>query len=82
MEHFNIEGRDLEYEITGEGKPLVFLHGMGGSVEQIYSVYEAVPGISLIAVNQQGHGNSDACWETYDFEHLAADVRASSDCLS
>ena len=79
MEHFNIEGRDLEYEIRGAGKPLVFLHGMGGSVEQIYGLYKAIPGISLIAVNQQGHGNSDACWESYDFEHLADDISALLD---
>lgn len=76
MEHFNIEERDLEYEIKGEGRSLVFLHGMGGSVKQIYGVYDAIPGISLITVNQQGHGNSDACWERYDFEHLADDILA------
>ena len=68
------DGRRLEYQVTGEGKPFVFLHGMGGSVKQIESAYIPLAGVQLININQQGHGHSDADWKEYDFEHLADDV--------
>ena len=31
-------------------------------------------GVCLIHLNQQGHGESEACWEKFDFDHLADDV--------
>ena len=74
-------GRRLEYQVTGEGKPFVFLHGMGGSVKQIESAYVPLKGVQLININQQGHGNSEADWENYDFEHLADDVVSLMDEL-
>ena len=67
-------GLHLEYEISGEGIPFIFLHGMGGSVKQIQSTYEPLEGVCLINLNQQGHGESEACWEKFDFDHLADDV--------
>jgi len=30
----------LNYEIWGEGIPFVFLHGLGGSIEQIRNTYQ------------------------------------------
>lgn len=74
-------GLRLEYEVIGEGVPLVFLHGMGGSVNQIYSTYEPHPGVKLITMNQQGHGNSDAAWDSFDFYHLGDDAAALLDEL-
>ncbi len=68
--------RKIEYEVWGKGSPLFFLHGMGGGIEQIRKIYEPQEGIQLIVPNQQGHGNSDADWEHFDFEHLADDVVA------
>lgn len=74
-------GRKLEYEVSGEGLPLVFLHGLGGSVNQIKSLYDAIPGIKLIVPNQQGHGRSVPEWEHFGFDSLADDVIALLDCL-
>lgn len=68
--------RKLEYEIWGNGEPFVFLHGMGGSIEQIRRVYNPMEGIRMIVPNQQGHGGSEADWEQFDFDHLADDMVA------
>lgn len=62
-------------------KTLVFLHGMGGSIEQIRKIYEAIPGVRVIVPNQQGHGGSEADWETLDFERMADDIIALLDQL-
>lgn len=32
---FTHRGISLEYEVSGQGTPLVFLHGLGGSIRQI-----------------------------------------------
>lgn len=55
---------------------LVFLHGMGGSIEQIRKIYEPIPGIQVIVPNQQGHGESEADWDTLDFDCMADDIIA------
>lgn len=81
MPDFVNKGIRLEYEITGEGKPLVFLHGMGGSIRQIEAVYERIEGVQLIALNQQGHGRSGADWDSLDFDRMGDDVAALLDHL-
>lgn len=78
---FTHHGIPLEYEVSGQGCPLVFLHGLGGSIRQIHGVYTSVPGVKLICLNQQGHGNSGADWESFGFDRLAEDVIALLDHL-
>ena len=73
---FTSHGVRLEYRTEGEGKPLVFLHGLGGGIGQIQSVYQPIAGVRLITLNQQGHGNSGADWDTFGFDRLAEDVVA------
>ena len=81
MKAFEHCGIRLEYEVTGEGEPLVFLHGMGGSIGQIHAVYDEIPGVKLICLNQQGHGGSDADTETLSFDRMGDDVMALLDHL-
>lgn len=81
MEKFVHNGLTLEYEISGQGEPFFFLHGMGGSVEQIQSIYQPIPGVRLISLNQQGHGSSEADWSNLTFGSLADDLRALMDYL-
>lgn len=76
MPEFVHRGIRLEYQAAGEGIPLVFLHGLGGSIRQIEGVYEEIEGVRLITMNQQGHGNSGADWETLDFDRMGDDVAA------
>lgn len=77
----NSKGLRLEYLDRGEGIPLIFLHGLGGSVEQIEGTYIPLEGLRLIALNQQGHGESQADWESFGFEALADDVISLMDEL-
>lgn len=81
MNRFINNGLCLEFELIGSGVPFVFLHGMGGSTEQISSTYEPIEGVQLINLNQQGHGNSHVNWDTYDFDTLADDLVALLDYL-
>lgn len=81
MDSFLHRGIRLEYEVNGNGIPFVFLHGMGGSVEQIHKTYEPLPGVQLITLNQQGHGNTEADWNDYNFNRLGDDVIALLDYL-
>lgn len=82
MQQLRNRGRNLEYMTEGEGIPFIFLHGLGGSVKQILSAYEPIEGIRLITMNQQGHGGSDAEWDTYDFDSMGDDVIALMDSLN
>ena len=82
MESFVHRGVRLEYTVSGEGRPLLFLHGMGGSTKQIESVYDPIPGVMLINMNQQGHGDSGADWNDYCFDRLADDAAALLDELA
>jgi len=82
MEAFDYNGLRLFYRVTGAGRPLVFLHGMGGSTRQIEAVYDPIPGVQLITMDQQGHGESDMDGSTLSFDRLADDVIALLDRLS
>ena len=81
MRIYEHRGLHLEYQITGNGTPVIFLHGMGGGLGQIRSVYDKTEGIRLIIPVMQGHGGSEADWEHYDFDHLGDDVTALMDGL-
>ena len=70
METFiNRNGLKLEYSVTEGAVPFVFLHGLGGSTLQIEKLYEPIDDVSLILLNQEGHGNSE-----YDYRDLTFDV--------
>lgn len=81
MERFTHRGVSLEYEDRGEGRPFLFLHGMGGSVKSILPLCSQITGLRLITLNQQGHGESGANWDTYSFDTLADDAAALLDHL-
>ena len=81
MREFEHNGVVLEYEDIGSGEPVVFLHGMGGSVGQIEKICAPPDGVRFVIPNQQGHGNSGADWEDYSFDRLADDVAALMDSL-
>ena len=78
FEHNNLT---FEYEITGAGVPFVFIHGLGGDISQIRSVYQPIDGVQLITMNMQGHGNSVANYDNYTFNELADNVMALLDYL-
>ncbi len=83
METFtNRRGLKLEYSVTKGSVPFVFLHGLGGSTLQIKKLYKPIEGVSLILLNQQGHGNSEYDYSDLSFDILADDVADLLDHLN
>ncbi len=75
----NINGVNLNYEITGQGKAVVFLHGYTGSAQDWAN---QIPVLSskykVVAPDQRGHGKSAAPSreEEYSMQIFADDVLA------
>jgi 3-oxoadipate enol-lactonase len=66
---------DIYYKITGEGEPLLFIHGLGASMQSwqmqvpVFSAYYKV-----VTFDLRGHGRSDKPLERYDISMFAADT--------
>ena len=73
-----VNGLKMYYEIYGEGKPLVLLHGAFNSINTAFSIL--IPELSekrkVIAVEMQGHGRTADIERTFSFENFADDVAA------
>jgi pimeloyl-ACP methyl ester carboxylesterase len=70
-----VNGIDLYYEIYGEGKPLIILHGNGGSINNAQQHIEFFKEkYKIIAIDSRGQGNSidDTTALTYDL--MASDI--------
>ncbi len=68
-------GVSIHYESTGEGRPLVFIHGwsMSGRVWR-YQADAFAPSNRVIRVDLRGHGESSGSATTYTFEDFASDI--------
>ena len=81
----DVSGVGIEYEVTGEGPPVVLLHGFPDSGRlwrnQVPALVEA--GFSTIVPDLRGYGASDqpAEVEAYSIPYLAGDVVAILDAL-
>jgi pimeloyl-ACP methyl ester carboxylesterase len=73
-----VNGLKMYYEIHGEGKPLVLLHGAFNTINMAFS--ELIPALSkkrkVIAVEMQGHGRTADIDRPFSFENFADDVAA------
>jgi len=83
-----INGFDLHYEVSGEGPPLVWLHGLMGSIARERQFREGVHGLErrgvrLIAYDARGHGASGYTEDASDYtwQAHAADMLALMDHL-
>jgi pimeloyl-ACP methyl ester carboxylesterase len=75
MSYFEKNSIQFYYEEIGEGKPLLFLHGMGGDIEQPKGLLNQLDNVHLIVVDQRAHGKS--VMETdgkFTFEEMADDI--------
>jgi pimeloyl-ACP methyl ester carboxylesterase len=72
-----VNGIELYYEVHGQGKPLVLLHGGFGSIEMFGPVLvELATSRQVIGVDLQGHGRTLPFDRPMTFANLAADVAA------
>jgi pimeloyl-ACP methyl ester carboxylesterase len=73
-----INGPTMYYEIHGQGRPLVLLHGGGSTIQTSFGT--VLPGLALtrqiIAVEQEGHGRTADIGRPYSFEQSAEDTVA------
>jgi len=81
------QGSDVEiaYEVTGEGYPLAFVHGLGAGRAQTTSALTSLRDTMLIAPDMLGHGDSisedSASGTVMSFDQCADDVIAILDHL-
>ncbi len=70
---------ELNYRVTGEGEPLVLLHGLFGSLENLGGVSQRLQdGWQVHALDQRNHGRSPHT-DDMDYPAMAADVLAYLD---
>lgn len=75
MAKFVCNGLAFHYEVIGEGEPFVFLHGLGGDINQPINTFKPIPGVQLIVFDQRAHGKTGIMnWDTMDFNQLADDL--------
>jgi len=73
----NINGVDLNYEVSGQGPAVVFLHGYTGSTQDWASQVRVLsPHYQVIVMDHRGHGKSAAPSgeEDYSVDILATDT--------
>ena len=73
-----VNGLKMYYEVHGEGKPLVLLHGAFNTINMAFG--QLIPELSkkrqVIAVELQGHGRTADIDRPFSFESMADDVDA------
>lgn len=76
---FTHEGIDFAYSAeSGDGKPLVMLHGLGGSRQDAMNLLSDTEGVQLLTLDLRGHGDTDELVEERDasFHTFSEDVLA------
>ena len=78
-----INGINLYYEIYGNGKPLVLLHGNGGSIRgQSGRIEYFKKSFQVIAIDSRAHGKSvDQSDNQLTYEQMANDIKVLLDSL-
>jgi len=77
-----INGVNLYYETYGSGKPLVFLHGNGGSIKSARNKIEHFKKyFKIIAIDSRGHGKSVDPSPHLTYVQMAKDVALLLDSL-
>jgi pimeloyl-ACP methyl ester carboxylesterase len=78
-----VNGIKVYYEVHGEGRPIVLLHGAFYTIELNWA--QLIPELSktrkVIAIEMQGHGHSPFSDRKLDITTLASDVAAVMDYL-
>jgi len=74
---YNHNGVKVYYEIYGQGKPLVLLHGNGGSIgSRSKLIPDFAAHYQVIAFDSRCHGKTDCPTGYLTYEQMASDVNA------
>jgi pimeloyl-ACP methyl ester carboxylesterase len=75
--YVTINGMEVYYEVHGQGKPLLLLHGGITATQTVQgTIDELSKSRRVIALHAQGHGNTADIDRPYAYESLADDVAA------
>ncbi|MFY9780092.1 MAG: alpha/beta hydrolase [Candidatus Baltobacteraceae bacterium] len=75
MPTLDVNGTTLNYEVTGQGEPLLFLHGLGSCLQDWeFQVPEFSRDHRVIAFDLRGHGDSSRPPGPYSMPMFAADA--------
>src|SRR5262245_23368017 len=83
MERFGVDGIELEYEITGEGEPLLLIHG--SVVAEAFAPFTNVStlfGYRQIRIHRRGFAGSTKAKGPVSIERQASDCEALLDHLA
>lgn len=80
--YFDHAGVKVYYEIYGQGKPMVLLHGNGGSIgSRAKLIPEFASHYQVIALDSRCHGKTGCPMAYLTYEQIASDVNAVLDHL-
>jgi 3-oxoadipate enol-lactonase len=80
--HANLLGTNVFYEVAGDGLPLIFVHGLGGTSNVWHAQRVALAKhFKVITVDLPGSGRSDKAERTYSMERWADQMAALADAL-
>jgi len=75
MPRIRVNGIDLYHEMSGEGPPLVFIHGLGSSAKDWgFQVAEFSPKYKVVTFDLRGHGQSDKPAGPYTLPLFSSDA--------
>lgn len=76
------DGTRIFYTIFGDGEPVLFLHGNGGSSRFFqYQVGSFRKAFQLVFIDSRGHGKSTNSGHRLDFDLMAEDTKEVLDAL-
>jgi len=80
--YLHTRGINLYYEVYGQGKPLLFIHGNGGSMNAFSNnIPVFAKNYKVIAVDSRAHGKSVDTGDSLTFEQMVDDFNALLDSL-
>lgn len=75
-------GLRFHYMDRGSGRPLVFLHGLGGSIDHACTVLNHTPNVRAVSLDMRGHGRTGLGPPSQlNFQQFAEDVAGLMDHL-
>lgn len=78
--YYHVRGINMYTEQYGSGKPLLLIHGNGGSIQSMASIIPFFSkGYKVIAVDSRAHGKSTDAADSLSFEMMADDEAALLD---
>ncbi|MCR9287887.1 MAG: alpha/beta hydrolase [Bacteroidetes bacterium] len=78
MPFFQHDHLHFHYQIEGSGKPIFFLHGLGGSIDQAFDVLKGLKNHQIHTLAFRGHSQTvfDGRTECLNFDTFASDFEA------